>query len=259
MSILFNMNYVIGLDIGGTKITGIVFDGEKIVEELTIVTPKTLLEFERNLLKLADFLTAKYKISAIGIGMAGIINPEKKVAVFSPNIKYINNFDFKKLFGKKLKLEVNNDAECFAYAEAKMGLGKDKALVAGVTLGTGVGGGFVINGKIYSGANHGAFEVGHMLYNSSTTLEKVFQKARDKGNNKVLSEVVGIILCNICRITDPDIIVLGGGVALDKKRNFINRAKAICEKALSSYKIKPQIVVSKLKHAGALGAALLVK
>lgn len=250
---------IIGLDIGGTKITGIVYDGTKILEELTIVTPKTLSEFKRNLLKLVDFLSAKYSTRIIGIGMAGKIDSIKKIAVLSPNIKYINKFDFKKLFGSKYKLTLNNDAKCFAYAEAKVGQGRGKSLVAGLTLGTGIGGGLVINGKIYFGAHYGAFEAGHMLYNKEVILEKVFQKARDEQNNQILSEVLGILLNNVYRLADPDIIILGGGIVLDKNRNFINQAKLVCSKALLSYKIKPKVTVTKLKHAGAIGAALLTK
>jgi predicted NBD/HSP70 family sugar kinase len=128
-----------------------------------------------------------------------------------------------------------------------------------VILGTGVGSGLVQNGKIYPGRHYGAGEVGQMLYGGKHTFESLYQKARDSHNNKGLSQLVGVLLGNICRAYDPDIVVLGGGAALDKKRKFIGNAKIICAKMLSSYRIKPKIVVSKLKNAGALGAALLIK
>ena len=88
------MKNIIGIDIGGTKITGIVFNGQAVLKELTIVTPKTLIEFKCNLIKLVDFLSADCKISAVGIGMAGVIDVKWKVAIYSPNIKYIKNFNF---------------------------------------------------------------------------------------------------------------------------------------------------------------------
>ena len=251
------MKNMIGIDIGGTKISGIVFNGKKSVNELTIVTPKTLVEFKRNLIKLVDFLSADVKISAVGVGMAGVIDTDRQIAKYSPNIKYIKNFAFKGLFGKGLKIAVANDAKCFALAEAKLGQGKKFKSAVGVILGTGVGSGFIQQGKIYSGGHYGAGEVGHMLYDGRHTFESLFQKARDAGDNRKLSQIVGVLLGNVCRAYDPDIVVLGGGVALDKKRKFINGAKIICAKILSSYRIKPKIVVSKLKNAGALGAALL--
>jgi glucokinase len=253
------MRYIIGIDIGGTKISGIVYDGKKPVKELTIVTPKTAVEFKRNLIKLVDFLSADYSISAVGIGMAGVIDIKKKVAVYSPNIKYIKNFNFNRLFGKRLKVSVANDAKCFALAEAKTGQGKNCDSVVGVILGTGVGSGLILNGKIYTGKNFGAGEVGQMIYDGKHTFESLFQKARDRRDNKQLSQIVGVLLESICRAFDPEIIVLGGGVATDKKRKFVGGAKRICAKMLSSYRIKPRIAVSKLKNAGAIGAALLVK
>jgi glucokinase len=252
------MKNIIGIDIGGTKITGIVFNGQAVLKELTIVTPKTLIEFKCNLIKLVDFLSADCKISAVGIGMAGVIDVKWKVAIYSPNIKYIKNFNFNGLFGKKIKVFVANDAKCFALADAKMGQGKNCDSVVEVILGTGVGSGLVLNGKIYTGKNFGAGEVGHMLYDGKNTFESLFQKARDAHNNKELSQIVGVLLGNVCRAYDPDVVILGGGVATDKKRKFVERAKAICAAALSSYRIKPRIVVSKLKNAGAIGAALLV-
>jgi len=262
------MRNVIGIDIGGTKITGIVFNpsrparaevgGKKSVKELTIVTPKTAADFKRNLIKLVDFLSADVKISAVGICMAGVIDVKHKVAVYSPNIKYIKNFDFKGLFGRKIKIAVANDAKCFALAEAKLGQGKNYNSVVGVILGTGVGSGFVQNGKIYAGEHYGAGEVGQMLYDGKNTFESLFQKARDSRNDKRLAKLVGVLLGNVCRAYDPDVVILGGGVALDTKRKFVKGAKVICAKTLSSYRIKPKIEVSKLKNAGAIGAALLI-
>jgi predicted NBD/HSP70 family sugar kinase len=248
---------VIGIDIGGTKITGIVFDSKKIVDVLTIVTPKTLVEFQKNLLKLVDFLSANRKISAIGVGMAGVVDMDKKIAKHSPNIKYINNFDFKKLFGKNMKLFVGNDAKCFTLAESKFGWGKGHDIIVGVILGTGVGSGFIYKGNVYTGGHFGAGEVGMMLYDGKQTFESLFQKARNSHNDRALSQIVGTLLGNLCRVLDPQIVVLGGGVATDKKRNFVYGANKIAAKILSSYKIKPVIKVSKLKNAGALGAALL--
>jgi glucokinase len=252
------MKNVIGIDIGGTKITGVVFDGKKAVKDLTIVTPKNLFEFERALIKLVDFLSAGFKITAIGVGMAGVIDVDRKIAKYSPNIKYINNFDFKGLFGKKTRLKVANDAKCFALAEATLGQGKGCNPVVGLILGTGVGSGFILDGKVCTGEHYGAGEVGRMLYDGRQTFESLYQKARDAHNNKQLSKIVAMLLWNFCRMLDPGIIVLGGGVATDRKRKFVEEAKTICAGMFSSYRIMPRVVVSKLKNPGALGAALLI-
>jgi len=203
-------------------------------------------------------LSVGYNISAVGIGMAGVMDVNRKVALYSPNIKFVKNFNFNQLFGKKTKIALANDAKCFALAEAKLGQGKNYNSVVGVILGTGVGSGLILDGKIYAGRHYGAGEVGRMLYDGKHTFEVLFQKARDAHNNKQLSQIVGVLLGDICRVLDPDIVVLGGGSALDKERKFVDGAKIICSRMLSSYRIKPRIVVSKLKNAGAIGAALLI-
>lgn len=256
------MSKVIGLDIGGTKICGVLFDGKKVLKELTIKTPNNLLEFERNLLKLTDFLAVGIKVTRIGVGMAGLIDSKQGVVKHSPNIKFIKDFPLAKLFlmsGFK-KVRIENDARCFTQAMNSVGEGKKFKNIACVTLGTGIGGGFICNGKLYRGAQFGAGEVGHMIYDRENTFEKAFQKARDKNDNNALGQIVGALLTNIYRLADPELVVVGGGVALTPERNFINSARQICTKNLSSYKINPSnIVVSKLKNAGAIGAALLVK
>jgi glucokinase len=253
------MQNIIGIDIGGTKIAGILFNGKKVLKELTIVTPKTAADFSYSLKHLVAFLSAGQKIGGIGIGMAGVINVSRKTAVYSPNIKFINNFNFNGLFGKKIKVSVANDAKCFALAEAELGQGKKYSRVVGIILGTGVGSGMIQNGKIYTGGHYGAGEIGQMFYDGKHTFESLYQKARDAHNDKQLSKIVGVLLADVYRVLDPDIVVLGGGIALDKKRNFVEVAKGICAKMLSSYRIKPKIVVSKLKNAGSMGAALLIK
>ncbi len=255
------MRKVIGLDIGGTKISGVLFDGKKIVKELTIKTPDNLLEFERNLLKLTDFLSVGEKVTGIGVGMARLIDSKQGVVRHSPNIKFIKNFPLTKLFLMNgfNKVQIENDARCFAQAVNLVGEGKKFKNIVCVTLGTGIGGGFICGGELYRGANFGAGEVGHMIYDGVNTFEEVFQKARDKNDNKSLAKIIGALLTNIYRLVDPELIVIGGGVALAKERNFINSAKQICAKNLASYKIKPSnIVASKLKNAGAIGAALLM-
>ena len=251
---------VIGIDIGGTKIRGVVFDGKKVLKELEIKTPDNLFDFEKNLLKLTDFLSANVKVYAVGVGMAGLIDLKTGVVKHSPNIKFIKDFQLEKFFklnGYK-NVKIDNDAKCFVRAENMLGQGKGLKNMVGITLGTGIGGGIVINGEIYRGKRFGAGEFGHMMLGKDQTIENAFQKARDKKDNKALAEIIGVLFTNIYRALDPDFLILGGGVATDKSRNFINQAKVFCKNNLATYKIEPKnIVISKLKSSGALGAALL--
>src|SRR5690242_20222633 len=92
------MKFVIGLDIGGTKISGVLFAGAKAVKQLSINTPHDLFNFEKNLLKLVDFLSAGEKVSAIGVGMAGLVDVKKGIVRYSPNIKFVKNLNLLKFF-----------------------------------------------------------------------------------------------------------------------------------------------------------------
>ncbi len=247
---------IIGIDIGGTKITGVLFDGKKAVRELTIKTPGNLADFKYSLRNLVNFLSAGYSIKALGVGMAGHMDSEKNIAVSSPNIKFVKNIKFKQIFPKIFKLRLENDARCFALAEARLGQGEKYRTLVGVTLGTGIGGGLVSNGNIYRGAHLGAGEVGHMLYGDGKTFEYYFKKARDKNNYAEIGKIVGGVLINLCRVVDAEAIILGGSVAQNAVGKFLPQAMAVLSANLKSFKM-PKVAVSKLKHAGALGAALL--
>ena len=253
------MKYVIGLDIGGTKINGIVFDGKKVLKELTIVTPKNLPEFKISSLKIVDFLSADYKINAVGIGIAGQVDLAKGLVDHSPNIPFINKFKIAEFIFKErgFATEADNDANCFTRAELVLGQGKQFKNFLGLTLGTGIGGGIVIEHKIYRGQNNSGAELGHMLSNGKY-IESIFQNARDARSNSQLGLLLGDMFASLANAFAPDALILGGGVSTDKTRNFLPLADKQMRKLLFNKELKIKILVSKLKNPGALGSALLV-
>lgn len=249
----------IGLDIGGTKINGVVYDGKIVSHELSIVTPNNLHDFEKHLLKLVDFLTAEEEISGIGIGIAGLVDSKNGVVVRSPNMKFVKNLNLVKFLtshGFK-NIKVDNDANCFTRYELQKGLGKKLKNFITLTLGTGIGGGIVIDGKIYRGSNNSGGELGHIVIDSKY-LESLFKPARDSRNNAALGKILGQAFVGFINIFAPEAIILGGGVATDKTRNFVPLIKKEIQKYLFDKKSKTKILVSKQKKAGALGAALQV-
>ena len=254
------MSNIIGLDIGGTKISGVVYCGGKIIKELTIVTPKNLTDFKISILKLVDFLSAEIKLSGIGIGMAGQIDKAKGVIVRSPNMGFAKNFNMVKFFNENgyKNVKVDNDANCFTRAELILGQGKALTNFIALTLGTGIGGGIVINKQIYRGLNNSGAELGHIILNGEY-LEAGFQKARDKHNDQHLGVLLGQAFAGFINIFEPQAIILGGGVSTDKKRHFIPLIQKEIKKFIFNEKANTKIIVSKLKNAGALGAALLIK
>ncbi|MEK7618236.1 MAG: ROK family protein [Patescibacteria group bacterium] len=252
------MKNVIGLDIGASKITGIVFDGRKVVKAITNKTPKNLAGFKAGLLNLVNDLSAGKKVAALGIGMAGMMDSENHLARSSPNIKFVKNLNFRKLFPKIKKLALENDANCFALAEARLGLGKKFKNFIGITLGTGIGGGLISRNQIYRGIHGVAGEVGHMMADSNHSYEFYFQKARGLRDYKAISKIVASIIINIARVIDCEAIIFGGSVAQNAYKKFLPAVKRLVYSKLKP-DVRPKVFVSKLKNAGALGAVLLLE
>ncbi len=165
--------YYIGVDLGGTNIAvGIVDSDLKIIEKGSVPTNPNRPgeEIVKDMADLSARLLAKRNIPLSQVAYAGISSPG---AINSRDgiVEYTNNLPFKDfpiadLYKKYLavpKVYVENDANAAALAEALAGVAKDADNSVMITLGTGVGGGIVIGGKIYSGFNGAAGELGHVV------------------------------------------------------------------------------------------------
>jgi glucokinase len=155
----------VGVDLGGTKVAaGIVDVNGHIVERAE--APSDVSSWDAlhrcldDLLVLLDTSTA----CGIGIGAAGLIDYEQGRYLFGPNLEGLRDLGLRGLlveaFGKPAF--VDNDANCAAWAEHRFGAGRGTRHFICVTLGTGIGGGFVLDGRPYRGAHGGAAEIGHM-------------------------------------------------------------------------------------------------
>ncbi len=168
----YKNQFAVGVDLGGTNIKiGIVSDSGKILEKSSIPTqaergPKKVLdnicEGVSNLIS-----SSKVKIAGIGIGCPGIVLPEEGVVKNPPNLPgwktvLVSQIIFEKLH---IKTIVENDANVAAVGELIFGAGKKLNDFIMVTLGTGVGGGIVINKKVYHGMHGAAGEIGHITIN----------------------------------------------------------------------------------------------
>lgn len=158
--------YYVGIDIGGTSIKiGLVDDKGSIVKKSGIET-KATRAYEHILKELADFIidfTKEYDYDGIGIGCPGAIN-SKGVVEYANNL-YWKNVPLAEYItsrtGKKCK--VSNDANVAALGEVKFGAGKNYSDAVFLTLGTGVGAGYVIDGKLFEGFNGMGAEGGHIV------------------------------------------------------------------------------------------------
>lgn len=239
---------IIGIDLGGTKIAGGVIRNGKIIRRVRVLTEakkgkQHVLKQMRNVI---DQLADGKKIERIGIGIPGTFRKNTIVAL--PNIPALNGVDIKKALNIRCHTTLRNDATCFALGEKKYGIGKKARTLVGITLGTGVGCGIVIEGKPVLGANSKGSQASNMiidlraqsftygshkgswdtLINGKGILGRYkaiggtaqrpsdiwkIKSKKARQFQKETARLLAIFLSNIASIVDPDMIIVGGSVA----------------------------------------------
>ena len=169
----------IGIDLGGTKTEGILIDntGKELIRQ-RITTQKNYDGTIEGIKSIVNYFENKFgEVESIGVGMPGAVSADSSL-VKNANSIWLNGKPLKKNLEKKLGRNVNleNDANCFALSEAVDGAGKGKAVVFGVIIGTGVGGGIVVNKKVLQGRNNIGGEWGHIALPNRTEDEIKFNK-----------------------------------------------------------------------------------
>ncbi len=256
--------FYIGIDIGGTKTKGVIFDSKicRVKKEITIKTPKNKKFFLKQLEKIILEFKKERNIRGIGVGLPGIVNYTAGKLIKAPNAPFLNNWNAKKALRKfKLPVKIDNDSRCFLRAEAKLGAGCGHKNIVGLTIGTGIGGGIIINGKMYQGKTNSAGEFGHAIFQEERRKEKSFEEL---GGKKAFfkfgdrSRIVGMGVANLINAIDPDIVILGGG-GINNGSLKMDVIKKIAKKyIISPLAKKTPIVKGKLgDKAQAIGAALL--
>lgn len=254
------MKKYICLDIGGTMIKyGVIDESECFVTvgERPTEAWKGGKSIEEKVLAIAGRLREKYGAEGVCISTAGMVDPDNgEIFYASDLIPGYMGINLKKSVEKNMKIpcEVENDVNCAGLAEAVSGAGKDRNLIVCLTVGTGIGGAFIQNGKIYRGGSGSAGEAGYMWtargifqdQGSARTLsEKVSEEKKDgewdgkkifdaaENGDRIcidaidgMCDVLGSGIANICYILNPEMVVLGGGITArrDMLEARINRA-----------------------------------
>lgn len=267
-------------DIGGTKTRIAVSENGKIFRSVKIIpTPKNFFEGIKTIKKFGLELSRGNKIKAVCGGVAGALNSEKNFLVGGPNISRWIKKPLKKELKKAFRAPVflENDAALAGLGEAHFGAGKNKKIVAYITVSTGVGGARIVNGEI--DANFLGFEPGHQIIDagrclckkckggyllnhiSGSALKKHFNKnpkeIYDKKIKDDLARWLAIGLNNSIVHWSPEIVILGGSVM-----NIIplDRVRKHLKKSLKIFPIIPQIKKAALGDLGGLyGALVLLK
>ena len=271
----------IGIDLGGTNVRcGLVENGSvvtKLSEPCRSDQPENVVvdqikEMIRRLMNPS--------VKGIGIGVPSVVDEQKGIVYNVFNIPSWKEVHLKEILEAEFNIPVfvNNDANCFALGEHRCGIGKPYRNILGVTLGTGVGSGVIINNELYNGANTGAGEIGclpyleHTLefycgsaffveyYNTTGKKAEDLVRSGDANALKIWEDFgkhMGVLVKIILFVYDPDAIIFGGSIA-----NAYSYFEEAMRKEMESFDYpetikKIQILISTNKDISILGAAAL--
>lgn len=287
--------YYLGFDIGGSRIKAVLVKNNQIIRSKIEDSPNNLEGLLDVIAKIKNELTLdidKAEIGGIGFGLAGTLDIKREIMFNSPNIKYLNNQPIKKLLEEKLKpyptrlpdgqVKLEHDVHCFLLAEKEIGLAKNLKNVFYLTLGTGIGGAWMVDGQIVFGAHGAAGEAGHTIIDLNQGLDweelaankfiikslgigSIEAERRARAGDQKAIEVFGQIgknlgvgLANIINIFDPEAIILNGGITDAKEFILSGIEEGIKKFVISPAARKTKILFSRLGlYAGSLGATLL--
>ena len=159
------MGLAIGVDIGGSKVAaGVVDDTGLVIDREWRETPgDDVAQTESVIVAVVTALAARHDVAAVGVGAAGWIANDHATVLFAPHLAWRDEPLRDALVGRiALPLVIENDANSAAWAEYRFGAAQAERVVVCVTLGTGIGGGLVVDGSVYRGAFGVACEYGHM-------------------------------------------------------------------------------------------------
>ena len=300
------MGPVWGIDLGGTKIEGVVLEDPNhpvVLKRLRVATEKEkgYQHIIGQIVKLVEVLMAETGVRPmkIGIGTPGTLEPSTQTMKNS-NTTAINGKYLKRDLERALSMPVSmaNDANCFAIAETQLGVVKEELpeakVVFGVIMGTGVGGGLIIDGKVINGKQGIAGEWGHNFMDASggkcycgksgcverilsgpsleryyfdkmgieKTLPEIVQ-LHEGGNDEVATETIKRLLkffgqgiASVINVVDPDAVVIGGGVS--KVNLLYDQGIKSIENHVFNHRLETPILRPSLgDSAGVFGAALL--
>lgn len=272
----------LGIDLGGTNVRAALLEEDVLSEIHSIPVNKTngrdgVLEQIVTLVEQFE----KDTLEGIGIGVPSYVDIDQGIVYDTVNLPGWDAVPLKAIIESKfhLPVSVNNDANCFALGEKYYGKGKPYSSLVGITLGTGVGAGIIINGQLYAGRNCGAGEIGALPYRDrdyefyaggsffteihKTTAREAFEMSKqgDKKALKIfnayghhLGELIKLVLLTY----DPEAIILGGSISNAWKYFSESMTTSLHQFLFKQYIKNLKIEVSSLDNAGIYGAAHLV-
>lgn len=278
-------NYI-GLDVGGTKIEGVLVDRRlRVLKRVRRPTGSGRSRIIGNVAGVVRELGPE-KAKGIGIGTPGFADANGRIQA-TPNIRAFRNFRLKEALEKELgrRISFGNDAQCFVLAEQRAGCAKGMQHVVGLTLGTGVGGGAIVAGRLLEGRDGGAAHFGHMIINAGVSgmrtvedciggrsMERRYRKIAGRSlstieilgsKNRIAEKMrrdlhrnLGAAVAGLINAFNPEAVVLGGGISGSVDVSLLRKeVKKVGEPSLVR---RARILKNKLgAAAGVYGAAIL--
>ncbi|MGD9108101.1 MAG: ROK family protein [Gammaproteobacteria bacterium] len=275
---------VIGMDLGGTKLNAGLVKNGKILKTFRTVLPQDKISTDAQAIidlvidTIAQLITPNVK--AIGVGVPSVVDRKNGIVYDVQNIPSWQEIPLKKILEKKFKIPVfiDNDANCFALGEKFYGKGKNYHHFVGITIGTGIGGGVIINDHLLPDNNCGSGEFGEMYYLDARVEDycgglffknkydidgKELDDLARADNTKALrifkefgyhlGRAIKMIMCAI----DPQAIIIGGSIANSRKFFETAMCNEIANFTYPRSAKRLKIEFSTTKNSPILGAAAI--
>lgn len=300
-------NFIIGIDLGGTNLKIALLDLRAKIIRKDLLNTRNFTSKDKLIRAIVNSVEKiikekkiqKSQVLGLGLGLPGLVDIELGLVHFLPNIPGFKNVNLRQILEKEIGLPVfiDNDANLMCLAEFKLGSAKGAKNAVCLTLGTGVGGGIIINRQLYRGTAFAAGEIGHMPVNEIgprcncaglacleayigntrilSAAKKVFKRPvpleelsrlASTGNQpatRLWEDVglhLGVVLTGVINLLNPDCVVIGGGVAKAGKILFDKINLVVRKRAMPVQAKAVKIVPAMLgSDAGMIGAGLLVR
>lgn len=273
----------IGIDLGGTNMRIGQVEGSALIKKESILCPAKA-SHEEILSQLNELIERNMtsKVTGIGIGVPSVVDAKHGIVYNVANIPSWKEVPLKQLLEKRFLVPVyiNNDSNCFTLGEKRFGEGMPYNDLVGITIGTGIGAGVVINNKLYGGRNTGAGEIGSLpyldynfehycssnfftYYYNITGKEAAERAMLDDGEALKIWDTFGFHFGNFINAVlfsyDPEAIILGGGIASAFK--FYEKAmwKVVASFPYPETIKNIKVIISNNNDIALLGASALIE
>jgi glucokinase len=302
-----SQKFIIGIDLGGTNLKIALLDLKFSIKHRESLNTRKFSDRAELIAAIVsavsriinNFALNKNDILGVGLGLPGPVDHDKGIVHFFPNIPGWKEVCLRDLLQKRLgmKVSIDNDAKLMALAEYRKGKARRFKNVLCITLGTGVGGSIILNGKLYRGTNNAAGEIGHLpinecgpdcncggracleayignnrikeagrrMFRREISPEELSELAKS-GNaaaKKIWDDVgsrLGLALAGMVNVLNLDAVIIGGGIANAGKFLFDKVNKTIHERSMTVQARQVEVFKAELgNEAGMIGAAMLVR